>query len=71
MKMKLLLVAISLLLGACSSNNVKPWERGNLARSEMTFGAEGLINTINDHVYFSKEATSGGSSFAAGGCGCN
>ncbi len=68
--MKLLLVSISLLLGACSSN-VKPWERGNLAREEMTFGSEGLISTINDHVYFSKEATSGGSSFAAGGCGCN
>jgi len=68
--MKLFLISISLLLGACSSN-VKPWERGNLARAEMTFGAEGLISTINDHVYFSKEATSGGSSFAAGGCGCN
>ena len=68
--MKLFLISTSLLLGACS-NNVKPWERGNLARAEMTFGAEGLINTINDHVYFSKEATSGGSSFAAGGCGCN
>ena len=70
MKIKLLLISISLLLGACSSN-VKPWERGNLAREEMTFGTEGLINTINDHVYFSKEATNGGSSFAAGGCGCN
>ncbi len=24
-----------------------------------------------DHVYFSKEGTSGGRSFGAGGCGCN
>ena len=70
MKQLLFILSLSLLTGACSSN-VKPWERGNLAREEMTFGSEGLISTFNDHVYFSKEATSGGSSFAAGGCGCN
>jgi hypothetical protein len=26
---------------------------------------------IDDHIYFSKEASSGGRSFAGGGCGCN
>ncbi len=70
MKTIVLLVSISCTLSACSSN-IKPWERGNLAREEMTLGSGDLINKINDHIYFSKEATSGGNSFAAGGCGCN
>ena len=65
------LISCALLLSACNSNNVKPWERGNLARPAMTFGGDGLIEDINDHIYFSKEATSGGRSIAAGGCGCN
>ncbi len=26
---------------------------------------------IDDHLYFSKEASSGGRAFAGGGCGCN
>jgi hypothetical protein len=26
---------------------------------------------IDDHIYFSKEASSGGRGFAGGGCGCN
>ncbi len=67
------LIVIALLSGltACSSSGVKPWERGNLAKSSMTFGADSMIETTEDHIYFSKEATSGGRSFGAGGCGCN
>lgn len=67
------LIMLALLSGltACSSASVKPWERGNLAKSSMTFGADSMIETTEDHIYFSKEATSGGRSFGAGGCGCN
>jgi hypothetical protein len=68
------LVTISLLtliLGGCSAPNVKPWERGNLAKPAMTFGSDSMIDAVDDHVYFSKEGTSGGRSFGAGGCGCN
>ena len=64
-------ILMTLSLGACSSVNVKPWERGNLAKSSMTFGYDSMIDTTDDHIYFSKEATSGGRSFGAGGCGCN
>jgi hypothetical protein len=28
-------------------------------------------SAIDDHIYFSKEASSGGRGFAGGGCGCN
>jgi hypothetical protein len=68
---KLLSLALcALLLNACSVN-VKPWERGNLAKPAMTFGGDGLVEDTDDHIYFSKEASSGGRSIAAGGCGCN
>jgi hypothetical protein len=30
-----------------------------------------LERAVDDHIYFSKEASSGGRSFAGGGCGCN
>lgn len=50
---------------------VKPWQRASLARPAMQFGYLNLDATIEDHIYFSKEATSGGRTFAGGGCGCN
>lgn len=56
---------------ACSSMGVKPWEREVLSKKEMTFGAYVLEAGFEDHTYFSKEGSSGGRSFSAGGCGCN
>jgi len=50
---------------------VKPWQKGVLAKSEMSFGANELDEGFDDHIYFSKEASSGGRGFAGGGCGCN
>jgi hypothetical protein len=59
------------LLSGCSSLGVKPWQRDVLAREEMRLDANPLDAAIDDHMYFSKEASSGGRSFAGGGCGCN
>lgn len=64
------LLALSLITG-CSSLGVKPWERGQLAREEMTMEADALDLSLDEHIYFSKEASSGGQGFAGGGCGCN
>jgi hypothetical protein len=66
----LLAVACAALAG-CSSLGVKPWERDILSRSDMRPDGAGLDDAIDDHVYFSKEASSGGRSFGGGGCGCN
>jgi hypothetical protein len=66
-----LLLCGSLMMGACTSPGVKPWERDLLARREMQLNADPLDAAIDDHLYFSKEASSGGRSFAGGGCGCN
>ncbi|MDG6099482.1 DUF4266 domain-containing protein [Alteromonas sp. ZYF713] len=60
-----------LQLSGCASLGVQPWERDLLAKDEMALGAEGVDLGLDDHIYFSKEATSGGRSFAGGGCGCN
>jgi hypothetical protein len=55
----------------CSSLGVRPWQRDILSRADMQPGGSALGDAINDHMYFSKEATSGGRSYAGGGCGCN
>ena len=66
-----MLLFLLFTLNACSSMGVKPWERDILSKSEMQFGIHTLEDSFDDHTYFSKEASSGGRSFSAGGCGCN
>jgi hypothetical protein len=65
-----LLVLIALggfALGGCAT--VEPWERDLHAREDMRPNERDTA--IDDHIYFSKEASSGGRGFAGGGCGCN
>jgi hypothetical protein len=72
--MKRSLVAVALaaaLLPGCASTGVAPWERGVLARQDMQLDAYPLDASLDDHIYFSKEAASGGRGFGGGGCGCN
>ena len=56
-------------LGSCES--VKPWQRGTLAKPEMQLEVDKLGSQLYSQVYFSKEASSGGSEVAGAGCGCN
>ena len=67
-------VAVLLALGAlsgCSSMGVEPWERDILAKEEMQLTTDAIEAATDDHIYFSKEASSGGRGFGGGGCGCN
>ena len=66
-----LLLASALALGGCSSLGVQPWERNILARDDMLMDADALDLALDEHIYFSKEASSGGRGFGGGGCGCN
>ncbi|PIW59583.1 DUF4266 domain-containing protein [Shewanella sp. CG12_big_fil_rev_8_21_14_0_65_47_15] len=70
---KPLFVVVALIVGlsGCSSLGVEPWEKGQLARSDMALDSEKLDLALDDHIYFSKEGSSGGRAFAGGGCGCN
>ena len=71
-KMKLaLLTAFTVSLSACSSLGVEPWERDLLAKKEMALTSSPVDAALDDHIYFSKEASSGGKSFGGGGCVCN
>jgi outer membrane biogenesis lipoprotein LolB len=67
----LLLAGMALLLTGCASLGPRPWEKDLMARHEMQVDPYPLQTAAEDHVYFSKEASSGGSGFAGGGCGCN
>ena len=60
-----------LLFSGCSSMGVEPWERDVLAKEEMQLVTDPIEAATDDHIYFSKEASSGGRGFGGGGCGCN
>ncbi|MBU1700628.1 MAG: DUF4266 domain-containing protein [Candidatus Eisenbacteria bacterium] len=71
-RLSFLLLAASLLFTVFSScARVQPWERDLLADPRMQADANRVQNGIDDHIYFSKEASSGGGGFGGGGCGCN
>ena len=63
----LTVLALAAATTACTA--VQPWERDLHARADMQPNAHDAA--IDDHIYFSKEASSGGRGFAGGGCGCN
>ena len=65
------LVLVLTNLAGCSSLGVQPWERGLLAAPGMQVDPDPVVTALDDHVYFSKEASSGGLGGAGGGCGCN
>lgn len=69
--MFLALFAAPLLLSGCSHIGVKPWQRDLMARNTMQPDNDPVESAIDAHVYFSKEASSGGRGFGGGGCGCN
>ncbi|MFQ3220227.1 MAG: hypothetical protein ACI8R9_002364 [Paraglaciecola sp.] len=74
MRSKITKIAATLLLlqlAGCANLGVQPWERDLLAKDEMALDSEGNDLGLDDHIYFSKEGTSGGRAFAGGGCGCN
>lgn len=67
----LLISLLALMLGGCV-NEVKPWEKEQLASEQMQpDGGNKLQKQYQEHVYFSKEGTKGGTGVAGGGCGCN
>jgi hypothetical protein len=61
-------VAVAFLSG-CTT--VQPWERAALADYSMRPDRDPMHNTIMEHIYFSREASSGGRGVGGSGCGCN
>jgi len=68
-----LLIAAA-LQGGCSTTSavrVRPWERAALADDTMNPDRDPLGTAMSEHVYFSREAASGGRGVGGSGCGCN
>jgi len=57
--------------GGCASLGVQPWERDMLSEPGMTPGEDVVLTALDEHIYFSKEASTGGLGSGGGGCGCN
>lgn len=75
---KLITLIICMLTTACStmgnmsvSEEVKPWEKDVLAQKAMQFPQDKMFSYSDDHIFFSKEASTGGTGVGGGGCGCN
>jgi hypothetical protein len=70
----LLAIAGAAAFSGCSTTSavrVKPWERQYLADATMDPNRDPLGSAMEDHVYFSREAASGGRGVGGAGCGCN
>jgi Domain of unknown function (DUF4266) len=71
-KVALCVIAVTSLMSGCSNiTPVSAWEKADLAKPEMTFESDILDAKFTDHIYFSREAATGGSGVGGGGCGCN
>ena len=76
MKSSLILLSALLLICAtsgCSSaklTRVQPWERATLADYTMRSDRDPLHTAMSEHIFFSREASSGGRGVGGSGCGC-
>ncbi|MBN4063764.1 DUF4266 domain-containing protein [Cardiobacterium sp. AH-315-I02] len=75
---KISIILICLFSSACSTLNniniseeVEPWQKNILAQQAMQFPQDKMHSFSDDHIFFSKEASTGGSGVGGGGCGCN
>lgn len=66
-----LLAAVAGLALASGCTHVNPWERGTMADYTMRADREPLAKAFSEHMWFSREAASGGAGVGGGGCGCN
>ncbi|MCB1753937.1 MAG: DUF4266 domain-containing protein [Gammaproteobacteria bacterium] len=73
-------VIVPVLLSLCACNtvptlnlvqDVKPWERGLLAQQSLQLEPDAMDSFADEHIYFSREASTGGNGVGGGGCGCN
>lgn len=66
-----ILLVLVILGGGCAAMTVRPWDRDLLAEKKMRFNASPMESAVDEHIYFSKEGSTGGSGVGGGGCGCN
>ena len=69
----LLVLALLAVFGvtACAVQPVQPWQKEHLANPQMGLDHDRLDARFSEHIYFSREGSSGGAGIGGGGCGCN
>lgn len=68
----IIVTGVLLIVTGCSSmDTVQSWDKDLLAKQSMQPVPDYFENFYDEHIYFSKEASSGGQSVGGGGCGCN
>ena len=65
------LIGLAVVHASGCATNVRPWERGYLAKEHMAIELNAVERTIREQVVTSKEASAGGHGVVGGGCGCN
>ncbi len=75
---RVIIISLLLLVSGCETvsnmtvkEEVKPWERDILATDTMQLPRDSMHFYLDSHIYFSKEASTGGGGVGGGGCGCN
>ena len=78
MNVRTLAIALTLagtaLFSGCASTTmvrVKPWERATLAGYSMRSDRDPLHTAMTEHIFFSRETSTGGRGVGGSGCGCN
>lgn len=65
-----LLVLFTVIVSIVGCSYVPVWKREQLKRPDMNFNFLSGHYNFSDHVYSSKEASSGGITLSIAGCGC-
>jgi Tfp pilus assembly protein PilP len=75
---KIITLSALILVSGCETisnitvrEDVQPWQKAALAEPAMQFPQDEMQAFADEHIYFSKEASSGGNGVGGGGCGCN
>ena len=64
-----LLCVLAGLMSGCAATALKPWDRDLLAQKKMRLIPSRRENAVDEHIYFSKEGSTGGQHVGGGGCG--
>jgi hypothetical protein len=63
--------ALALVGGCANPAGPAAWDKSLIAKPEMAMSWNPLATRLDQQVYESKEAASGGYGVGGGGCGCN
>ncbi|MBL9116472.1 MAG: DUF4266 domain-containing protein [Verrucomicrobiaceae bacterium] len=66
---KLSCLLLPMLLCQCAPGLI--WQRDKLGDYTMRPDRDLAASSLSEHVFFSREAASGGRGVGGGGCGCN